>query len=200
MMADKFYHSALQCMNLHSAYIPRPPNTTLSQDDLEPFATAHAARAPCACAHYARTSQHHRFQYGIANDSSFAFLSELEQYLMTTFSLPLSDIPNYWVINVYNDTTSTDWHTDEDELFGALEAETEILSFSLGADGLFAIKPRTGQQLAQALGLGGRHVEQRIKQLGLRHAVKVSHGELLLIGRPGARRRGTHAVWAGIEP
>ena len=32
------------------------------------------------------------------------------------------------------------------------------------------------------LGLGGRHVEQRIKQLGLRHAVKVSHGELLLMG------------------
>ena len=47
---------------------------------------------------------------------------------------------------------------EKDPLFGALEAETEIVSLSFGPDSVFCWQPRTGQGLARKLGIGKREL------------------------------------------
>ena len=69
---------------------------------------------------------------------------------------------------------------EKDALFGALDAETEIISLSFGADGVFCLKPRPGQRLASALGFGRKRQDSRINESGYMYSVKVANGGLLL--------------------
>ena len=56
-----------------------------------------------------------------------------------------------WVVNAYTADNYSVWHADEDPLFGVLDAEAEIVSLSLGPDGVFCIQPRTGQSFAESI-------------------------------------------------
>ena len=88
---------------------------------------------------------------------------------------------------------------EKDALFGALDAETEIISLSFGADGVFCLKPRPGQALASALGLGRKRFERRIIAAGYRYSVKVSNGDLLLMGG-WFQREFLHRLGAHTDP
>ena len=96
--------------------------------------------------------------------------------------MSLKDIPQCWVINFYTAEKFIPWHTDEDPLFNALEQETEIVSFSLGPDGVFCIQPRQKHALAYTLGVGGKRQGTKIEEWDLRHSVKLWDGDLLLMG------------------
>ena len=112
-------------------------------------------------------------------------LCRIEEYLQSTFQWAREAIPECWVLNSYTADQFIRWHTDADDLFGALNQETEIVSFSLGPDGVFCIKPRTGKSLATlagALGVTGKWQDDQISERGLRHSVKLSDGDLLLMG------------------
>ena len=71
---------------------------------------------------------------------------------------------------------------EKDALFGALDAETEIISLSFGPDGVFCWQPRTGQGLATKLGIGKRKFKSRVEETGHRYSAKLSHGDFLLMG------------------
>ena len=88
---------------------------------------------------------------------------------------------------------------EKDALFGALDAETEIISFSFGPDGVFCLKPRTGQRLVTALGVAKRNQARRIDEAGYRYSVKVSHGDLLLMGG-WFQREFVHRLGAHTDP
>ena len=87
----------------------------------------------------------------------------------------------------------------KDALFGALDAETEIISFSFGPDGVFCLKPRTGQRLVTALGVPRKNQARRIDEAGYRYSVKVSHGDLLLMGG-WFQREFVHRLGAHTDP
>ena len=69
-------------------------------------------------------------------------LYEIQKHFQRKFGLTSDQIPDCWVINSYNTADKfIDWHSDDDHLFGALDGPAEILSISLGADGVFCVKP-----------------------------------------------------------
>ena len=120
--------AALECIKENAAYISRPPDTTISPSALSSHlcTTAKAVHAPCTCSYFSQsTARHQHFQYGLQSCTSFASLLDLAQYLRSTFRLSLRDVPAYWVINVYSDSTYIDWHRDAHPPFGALDAETK---------------------------------------------------------------------------
>ena len=88
---------------------------------------------------------------------------------------------------------------EKDALFGALDAETEIISLSFGADGVFCLKPRPGQRLASALGFGRKRQDSRINESGYMYSVKVSNGDLLLMGG-WFQREFLHRLGAHTDP
>ena len=88
---------------------------------------------------------------------------------------------------------------EKDALFGALDAETEIISLSFGPDGVFCWQPRTGQDLARKLGIGKRNFERRVVGAGYRYSVKVSHGDFLLMGG-WFQRELVHRLGAHTDP
>ena len=143
-------------MRTRGAHISRPRKTTATMLPYQ-YQTARFMRGPCTCKYdYAGTAKHMQSQYGFAADQGPSVLSEIEQYLCNTFNLSLQQVPDSWVLNLYTADTFIDWHTDEDNLFGALDRETKIISLSSCADGVLCMKHRTGQHLASSLGLAGK--------------------------------------------
>ena len=65
------------------------------------------------------------------------------------FQRHTDQIPDCWVINSYNTAEKfIDWHSDDDHLFGALDGPAEILSISLGADGMFSVSQGVSESSA----------------------------------------------------
>ena len=67
-----------------------------------------------------------------------------------TFGLSAEEIPNCWVFNSYEPDKCITWRTDADNMFGALDNETEIFSLSFGPDVVYTINPRTPERLTDA--------------------------------------------------
>ena len=199
-IAVDWHRRFLELLRAHGAPISRPQNTNAVTLPYQ-YTTAQFIRGPCTCKYdYAGTAKHRVFQYGFGIEDGPSVIAEVDQYFRNTFNLSGPSIPSMWVVNAYTAEKYIDWHTDEAPLFGALDAETEIVSLSLGPDGVFCIQPRTGQSFAAELGLAGKKLTDKIAERGLRHAVKLSEGDfLLMVGsngslstRPYLRPNGLH--------
>jgi len=76
-------------------------------------------------------------------------LYDIQKHFQRVFGLTSDQIPDCWVINWYNsDEKFIDWHADDDDLFGALDGPAEILSISLGADGMFSVSQGVSESSA----------------------------------------------------
>ena len=181
LTATKWYRGALSMMASHGAPLSRPPNSTAICAGHQ-YRTARFMRFPCTCSYdYAGTRQHRQFHYGAPGQDA-PVLSGIDEYLRITFGLPAEAVPDCWVINAYADDNYIDWHTDEDPMFGALDGETEIISISLGPDGVFCVRPRAREALARSLGVTGSAQVTKIIERDLRLSIKLSHGDLFLMG------------------
>ena len=107
--------------------------------------------------------------YGFGAGQGPQVLYDILNYFQTKFQLTSDQIPDSWQINSYNtEEQFIGWHSDDHHLFGALDGLAEILSISLGADGVFCVKPKAGSSTAHALGLGKKNCEKAIEQHNLR--------------------------------
>jgi len=116
------------------------------------------------------------------NDTGGAeFPRILDQYMQSELGLQRANIPDCLVINVYEANQYIQWHTDDDPLFDTQNREVEILSISLGADGVFCAQPQPQSKGANALGLWGRKARAKIIEKNLRIAVLLQPGSAVLM-------------------
>ena len=105
----------------------------------------------------------------------------LDQYMQSELGLQRVNIPDCLVMNLYEAHQYIAWHNDENPLFDTQSRKVEILSLSLGCDGVFCVQPRPGSHGAKALGLRGKKTEEKIREKNLRTAVLLSHGSAVLM-------------------
>ena len=107
-----------------------------------PVATVQFMR--CACIYgYARTA------YGFGAGQGPQVLYDILNYFQRKFQLTSDQIPDSWQINSYNtEEQFIGWHSDDHHLFGALDGPAEILSISLGADGMFSVSQGVSESSA----------------------------------------------------
>ena len=155
-------------MQTHGAVISRSKDSPAGDYLGYQYTTAQFMRCPCMYG-YAGTKRHTAFQYGFGVDTGPQVLYDIQNHFRKKFGLTTKQIPDCWVINVYySEHKFIAWHSDDDHLFGALDGPAEILSISLGADGVFCVKPKSESSTAHALGLGKKHFEKAIEQRNLR--------------------------------
>ena len=107
--------------------------------------------------------------YGFGAGQGPQVLYDILNYFQRKFQVTSDQIPDSWVINLYNtEEQFIGWHSDDDHLFGALDGPAEILSISLGADGVFCVKPKAGSITAHASGPVKKNCEKAIVQHNLR--------------------------------
>ena len=91
------------------------------------------------------------------NDTEGAnFPRRLDQYMQSELGLQRVNIPDCLVVNVYAEENYIKWHTDDDPLFDTQNREVEILSISLGADGVFCVQPQPHSVAANAMNIKGK--------------------------------------------
>ena len=91
---------------------------------------------------YAGTKRHVRYRIG--EPDTPAVVNEILEYLQDMWNLSSNEVPDCVVVNWYDASKGIDWHADDEYLFKDEEQPTEILSLSLGADGVFCVRPRRG--------------------------------------------------------
>ena len=92
------------------------------------------------------------------NDTEGAnFPRRLDQYMQSELGLQRVNIPDCLVVNVYGEEHYIKWHTDDDPLFDTQNREVEILSISLGADGVFCVQPQPHSVAANAMNIKGKN-------------------------------------------
>ena len=153
-------------MQSHGAVISRSIDSPVAGEPYQ-YTTAQFMRCPCMYG-YAGTKRHTAFQYGFGVDTGPQVLYDIQNHFRKKFGLTTKQIPDCWVINVYySEHKFIAWHSDDDHLFGALDGPAEILSISLGAEGVFCVKPKAESSTAYALGLP-KKCEKAIESRNLR--------------------------------
>ena len=172
-----WYEECLQQAKLDAAPIT---GSTESQRVFQAhqYKTCCYTRCPCKYA-YAGTKNHKVLMY---NDTEGAnFPRRLDQYMQSELGLQRVNIPDCLVVNVYGEEHYIKWHTDDDPLFDTQNREVEILSISLGADGVFCVQPQPHSVAANAMNIKGKKSSARIMERDLRFAMLLSHGSAVLM-------------------
>ena len=183
-LADRFIGMLVEMADSHSARISGSLDSSRAFQDFQ-YRTAQFMRGPCTCFYsYAGTSKHKRYSYRFGQGTpSPEVLIEIEDYLAEKLGLHMDQIPDCWVVNWYIDPDMyIDWHTDDDQLFDALNAETEIISITLGASAPFCYQPRKRTQTASDLQLPVKKTRAAIASRQLRGSVALHNGSISLMG------------------
>jgi len=101
--------------------------------------------------------------------------------MQATFDLAPAEVPDCLVMNVYGPDEYIQWHHDEDDLFQTQQNPVEILSLTLGCDGVFCVQPRPASAAAHALRLPINKTTARIAERNLRIAVVAKSGSAMLM-------------------
>ena len=168
-LSDKWYSELKEVLNTYGAVISRSKDSPDANYAGYQYKTAQFMNCPCMYA-YAGTAKHKAVNLcGFGADKGPQVIYDMKQHFRQLFGLTNDQVPDCWIINgYYTDDKFIDWHADDDDLFGAMDGNAEILSISLGADTVFCIKPTVDSNTAQFLGLPKNKCEKAIKDRNMR--------------------------------
>jgi hypothetical protein len=130
------------------------------------YHTLQINRVPCGCRYDYTGTNGKLLVWGA--DSSPPIIQEMMQHFIERMDLQDDhDVPGCLVINVYKEETHhIEWHSDENERWGAIDMDANIFTWNLGAHGFFQLTVRARSDLAKSLVTGGK--ESNIKKKGYR--------------------------------
>ena len=115
------------------------------------YHTLQINRVPCGCLYNYDGTNGKVLVWG--SDNSPSIIREMMQHFIQRLGLQDDhDVPGCLVINVYKDETHhIDWHSDANERWGAMDMDTNIFTWNLGAHGFFQLTVKARSALAKSI-------------------------------------------------
>jgi hypothetical protein len=122
------------------------------------YHTLQINRVPCGCLYNYDGTNSKVLVWGA--DNSPAIIREMMQHFIQRLGLQDDhDVPGCLVINVYKEETHhIDWHSDANERWGAMDMDTNIFTWNLGAHGFFQLAVKARTSLAKSIVSGGKAI------------------------------------------
>ena len=137
-------------------------------------------RAPCACLYIYPGTNRKLLVWGV--NESPRVVEEMMHHFMTKMHLQDNhEVPGCLVINVYKHKDHhIPFHTDKNEMWGAMDKPTNIFTWNLGTHAVFEMKVTGHTPLAKKL-VGGKANEKKLLENGYHHSWIVSPGSMTLM-------------------
>ena len=131
------------------------------------YLTLQINRMPCGCLYKYVGTNDKLLVWGA--ESSPPVIQEMIRHFIERMDLQDNyDVPGCLVINVYNEETHhIEWHSDADDRWGAIDMDTNIFTWNLGAHGFFQLAVKARSELAQSV-VGGKGKASKLKTAGYR--------------------------------